>query len=205
MTRWDGMSPQVRRFAALGLLAAVAIVLITGLLPQLVRWSYRSTEDLADARFELQRARLVDGANTALSRSNIAEAERELARYLISGANEGEASGNLHAVVDGLLRSQRLAVESAQPIPTRDAGMMSLIGVDWRGSGLEQDVIHAVSALEQAEPPLKIERVVLRSLESGGAFSTDGTPSRLSIEVRVVGIWASPAQTPSRAPDGAIK
>lgn len=200
MSRVIDLSPRVRRFVAVGLLAALAAASFTMLAPQLLRWSYRSTEDLADARFDLARARAIERADKMLSTSDVEAAERETLSSLLNGASEAEASGHLHAAVDGLLRSEHLTVENAQAAPTVASGAISLVALDWRGFGLEHDVVHAVAALEQARPLLRIERLVLRVMDDGNVSPHDDASSRLGIELRVTGLWIPPASAPSPAP-----
>lgn len=184
-----GMSWQVRRFAALGLLIVVLTALSGWLVRPLLQWAHESTEELADARFSLARAHTVAQIDRTLSVPEIEQAERELLPWLLNGATETEASASLQSMVDGVLRSEGLMVESAQAVPTAAAGAISSIRFDWRGTGSEPAVMRALAALERNRPLVRIERLVLRSNDAGMTGPQQAPLVRMNVEMRLTGFW----------------
>ena len=177
---------------AVGLLATALAAVFGGLARPLLQWAHESTEELADARFALARAQVVDQADKTLSAREIEQAERELLSWLLTGASESEAAASLQSAVDGVLRSEGLMVESAQAVPTVAAGAISRVGFDWRGTGSEQSVVRAIAALERTRPLIKIERLTLRATEPGAALPQQAPATRLTLELRLTGLWAAP-------------
>ncbi len=195
----SAVSPRVRRLASAGLLVAVLAALSGGVLRPLLQWAHESTEELADARFALARAQAVAQGDKTLSAPDIEQAERELLPWLLTGASEAEAAASLQSAVDGVLRSEGLAVESAQAVPTVAGGAVSRLGFDWRGAGSEQSVVRAIAALERTRPLIRIERLTLRALEPGTTVPQQAPAARLTVELRLTGFWAAPS-LPSKPP-----
>lgn len=199
MVHGSALSPRVRRFVAVGLLAATLTALSGGLVRPLLQWAHESTEELADARFALARAQVIAQADKNLSASDIEQAERELLPWLLNGASESEAAASLQSAVDGVLRGEGLIVESAQAVPTVAAGSISRLGFDWRGTGSEQAVVRAIAALERTRPLIRIERLTLRAMELGATLAQQAPAARLTVELRLTGFWAAP-RLPNMAP-----
>jgi hypothetical protein len=193
------VSAQVRRFAAVGLLAAALVAVVAGLVRPLLQWSYESAEALADARFALRRAQVTAEADKALSAADIAQAERELLPWLLDGGSEAEAAASLQSAVDGVLRNEGLIVESAQAVPTMATGAISRLALDWRGTAPEKGAMRAIAALERLRPLIRIERMALRAIEQGSGLQDQAPITRMNVELRLVGFWAHPQPAPNAA------
>jgi len=196
------LSPAVRRFAAIGLLL-VAVAAIAGwLVRPLFRWAQDSTERLADAQFELARARIAARANKSVSATQIEAIEREVNAWLVAGAGEADAAARFQSTIDAVLSGEGLIVESVRVAPTVSAGVIHHLAMDWRGTGSEQSVVRAIATLERARPLIRIEKMGLRALEHGDSSQRPTAGTRLSVDLRLVAFWAAPAAPTAPPPKG---
>jgi hypothetical protein len=202
------LSPRLRKLTAVSLLVVALAAIWGGLVRPLLQWTDDCVERLAEARFSLARMRNVAQADKALSASTVARSESEVMPWLLSGSNESDAAARLQAAVDGMLRSQSMTVEATQGVPPAALGSVTRLGIDVRMTGDEVSAIRSIASLERARPLLKIERITVRTLETGVPNPQQPVTSRVAVEMRVAGYWLAPTPVPSltlkrpASPDG---
>lgn len=194
------LSAPVRRFLAIGLVVVVGASAWAWIYQPVLRWVASQLETLADARFDLERLRATSQSLAGVSPDAVQAEEARLRALLLPGESDAEATLALQSAVGRLLSAPGIAVEGMRAEGVQELAGVKVVSVSWRGVAEEQALTQALAQIEQANPILKIDRVILRS--AGG----DRTASRVSADIRVSAFWTGSTGSPalgSTLPPGA--
>jgi hypothetical protein len=185
------LSPGVRRLVAVGLLLVMIGLVIEFVARPVLRWSSAQVDEWAEASFVMARNRSAAQSLAGLSPAAVEQEEAAVRRLLLPGDSEADAAAALQSAVTDALGGPGMAVEGLAVEPGREEGSLRRLQVVWRGSGEELATVRALARLEQSQPLLRAERLVVR------VAGTEGARSRLVLELRVSALWAVPL-TPSQ-------
>lgn len=180
----NDFSPITRRIVAVSLLLMlISMAFRVGIQP-LYHWCVDALETRRDIYFELDRAQRSLEESRNVSEAAITELEGRVTASLMPGANDAEATTQLQALLDGLVKEQGLAVEGIQSIAPQALASGTRIGVELRASGGERSVARLLLGIESRQPLMHIERVHLRN-QNGLGPGVEGKEPRVQLEASI--------------------
>lgn len=183
-----GLHPSLRRLLAITVLLALALfaaALVNGVL----RAGSQAIEGLRDARFELQQVQRRIRSSGEVSDSVIDREWAELSTLLSWQGPPEEGDARLQGSIAQIMRESGLELLQMRSAESERNGPLLSASLDASGSGSEAGLYQMLARIEGARPPLRIDRLVIRSGEAMNA--ADGEGARVEIEFRVTAFGAA--------------
>ncbi|NTW34964.1 MAG: hypothetical protein HGB17_02315 [Syntrophobacteraceae bacterium] len=180
----NDFSPATRKIVAISFLLILVSLMFRSLIHPLYQWCLESVETRRDMYFELERAHSAADEGRKISAQSISELEGRVVGSLMPGANDAEATTQLQALLDGLVKEHGLVIESIQSVAPQINGNGVRVGVDVRASGGEMGVAKLVLGVESRQPLLRIGRLHIRNQNWIGQVPHGHEP-RAQIEMSV--------------------
>lgn len=190
----NDFSPATRKIVAISILLILVSLMFRSLIHPLYQWCLESVETRRDMYFELERAHSAADEGRKISAQSISELEGRVVGSLMPGASDAEATTQLQALLDGLVKEHGLVVEGIQSIAPQVSGNGVRVGVDVRASGGEMGVVKLVLGVESRQPLLRIGRLHIRS-QNGLGQVPRGQEPRVQIEMSVHALMPLPKGT----------
>lgn len=172
------LSPPVARFAAVGLLVLLVLVLARFVVAPLVARAQLASTGLADARFALARLEAIAAQPVAADGPAPASIG---ARLLLPEPTLQAALARLQADTRERLTGAGLTPATMQALPAETRGPVAVLRLAVVAEGTERAAIAALAALETPPPPLFLTRTRVTA--------GNGGPVRLELEV--TGFWSA--------------
>lgn len=199
--RTERVSAPVRRVLAVGLLVVFVLVYVFWVVLPSFRWAAKAIDDLADVRFELDRATRAQPANPRNQAELVESTYRELSGQLVAGPKDTDAAGALQAHVSQSLAAQGMVAEiMAARAPTAQ-GPLRRLSLDWRGTATETALVRALAALELGRPLMHVERLSVQrrsGTDMPGGMAND--EARLVVDMRIVAYWTALSELAGKPP-----
>ena len=182
------LHPGLRRLLAITVLIAVTLGALA-LVKAALRVGAQAIDGVQDARFELAQVQRRLQASAQVTPTEIARQAAELGALLTWQGQPEDGDARLQGRVGEILRESGLELlQMRSAAPTR-AGPLLRATLDASGSGPEAALYDMLARIEGARPPLRIDRLVIRSIDAMNPPTAAG--ARVQVEFRVSAFGAA--------------
>lgn len=176
------LHPGLRRLLAITVLVAVALCAVA-LVKAALRSGAQAIEGVQDARFELAQVQRRLEARDQITEVGLAREAADLGALLTWRGPPEDGDARLQGIVGEILRESGLELlQMRSAAPTR-ADPLLRVTLDASASGSEAALYDLLAHIESRRPPLRIDRLVIRSIDAMSPATAAG--ARVQVEFRV--------------------